>query len=154
MPINLSCARRNARKTDACRRIIGRHFERWGIGMNLPGACRNFDFIEVGVAVRCGVNFRTTAPVLAVSSRMGRHPKPYIRAAFPNALPPRPLYPRQLADLLHRASGVGAQIKGVRSDNQSKPLCRGTSRDLSPKVRPFIDELLTAWRPEPPWDRQ
>jgi len=24
---------------------------------------------------------------------------------------------------------------------------------LSPKVRAFIDELLSAWRPEPPWDR-
>ena len=28
-----------------------------------------------------------------------------------------------------------------------------SSRHLSPKVRSFIDELLTAWRPEPPWDR-
>jgi DNA-binding transcriptional LysR family regulator len=29
-----------------------------------------------------------------------------------------------------------------------------SSRHLSPKVRSFIDELLTAWRPEPPWDRR
>jgi DNA-binding transcriptional LysR family regulator len=28
-----------------------------------------------------------------------------------------------------------------------------SSRHLSPKVRSFIDELLTAWRPEPPRDR-
>jgi DNA-binding transcriptional LysR family regulator len=28
-----------------------------------------------------------------------------------------------------------------------------SSRHLSPKVRSFIDELLTAWRPDPPWDR-
>lgn len=28
-----------------------------------------------------------------------------------------------------------------------------SSRHLSPKVRSFIDELLDAWRPEPPWDR-
>jgi DNA-binding transcriptional LysR family regulator len=28
-----------------------------------------------------------------------------------------------------------------------------SSRHLSPKVRALIDELLTAWRPEPPWDR-
>jgi DNA-binding transcriptional LysR family regulator len=28
-----------------------------------------------------------------------------------------------------------------------------SSRHLSPKVRSFIDELITAWRPEPPWDR-
>ncbi|HTO62901.1 MAG TPA: LysR family transcriptional regulator [Bradyrhizobium sp.] len=28
-----------------------------------------------------------------------------------------------------------------------------SSRHLSPKVRSFIDELLEAWRPEPPWDR-
>jgi DNA-binding transcriptional LysR family regulator len=29
-----------------------------------------------------------------------------------------------------------------------------SSRHLSPKVRSFIDELLEAWRPEPPWDQQ
>jgi DNA-binding transcriptional LysR family regulator len=28
-----------------------------------------------------------------------------------------------------------------------------SSRHLSPKVRSFIDKLLEAWRPEPPWDR-
>ena len=28
-----------------------------------------------------------------------------------------------------------------------------SSRHLSPKVRSFIDELVTAWRPEAPWDR-
>jgi DNA-binding transcriptional LysR family regulator len=28
-----------------------------------------------------------------------------------------------------------------------------SSRHLSPKVRIFIDEVLDAWRPEPPWDR-
>jgi DNA-binding transcriptional LysR family regulator len=29
-----------------------------------------------------------------------------------------------------------------------------SSRHLSPKVRSFIDELLSAWRPVPPWDRE
>jgi hypothetical protein len=61
MPINLSCAGPNARETDACCRIIGRHGERHGIGMNLPAACRNFDFIEVGFAVRCGVGVNAQA---------------------------------------------------------------------------------------------
>jgi DNA-binding transcriptional LysR family regulator len=28
-----------------------------------------------------------------------------------------------------------------------------SSRHLSPKVRSFIDELLDAWRPDPPWDQ-
>jgi hypothetical protein len=56
MPINLSCARWNARETDACRRIILRHFERRSIGVNLPAACRNFDLIEVGFPILCGVN--------------------------------------------------------------------------------------------------
>jgi hypothetical protein len=28
-----------------------------------------------------------------------------------------------------------------------------SSRYLSLKVRCFVEELLTAWRPEPPWDR-
>ena len=28
-----------------------------------------------------------------------------------------------------------------------------SSRHLSPKVRSFIDELVNAWRPAPPWDR-
>jgi DNA-binding transcriptional LysR family regulator len=28
-----------------------------------------------------------------------------------------------------------------------------SSRHLSPKVRSLIDELVNAWRPEPPWDR-
>ncbi len=36
---------------------------------------------------------------------------------FRMRLPPRPLYPRQLPILLHRASGVGTN-NGVRSDNQ------------------------------------
>jgi hypothetical protein len=49
MPIYLSRARRNARETNACRHIIRRHFERRGVGVNLPGACRNFDFIEASI---------------------------------------------------------------------------------------------------------
>jgi len=28
-----------------------------------------------------------------------------------------------------------------------------SSRHMSPKVRSFIDELLDAWRPDPPWDQ-
>jgi hypothetical protein len=47
----MSRARRNARETDACRRIICRHFERRGLGVNLPEACRNFDLIEVRLAI-------------------------------------------------------------------------------------------------------
>ncbi len=51
VPIYLSRARPNARETDACRRIIRRDFERRGVGVNLPGACRNIDFIEVRLAI-------------------------------------------------------------------------------------------------------
>src|SRR6266851_1391098 len=56
MPINLSGARRNSRETDVCRRITRRHIERRGIGMDLPGDCWNFNFIEVGFAVLGGLN--------------------------------------------------------------------------------------------------
>ena len=56
MPIYLSRAGRNACETDARRRIIRRHFEGRDTGMNLPEACRNFDFIEVRFAIRCGLN--------------------------------------------------------------------------------------------------
>jgi hypothetical protein len=47
------------------------------------------------------------------------------RTAFPNALPPRPLYPRQLP-ICCTASGVGAQIKGVHSGparRKTAPCC-------------------------------
>jgi hypothetical protein len=50
----MSSARRNARETDACRRTICRHLERRGLG-ELPRARRNFELIEVQLAVRWSV---------------------------------------------------------------------------------------------------
>jgi hypothetical protein len=45
-----------SRETDARRRLICRHFERRGLELNLPEACRNFDLIEVPLAIRYQVN--------------------------------------------------------------------------------------------------
>jgi DNA-binding transcriptional LysR family regulator len=41
----------------------------------------------------------------------------------------------------------------LSTDGPSVRAVYPSSRHLSPKVRSFIDELLTAWRPVPPWDR-
>src|ERR1700680_1036778 len=53
VPIDLSCAGRNAREADVCRRISCRYFENRGVGMNLQRVCRNVDFIKVRLAIRC-----------------------------------------------------------------------------------------------------
>ena len=47
----------------------------------------------------------------------------------------------RLVPILHEFSAEGPAVRAVYP----------SSRHLSPKVRSFIDELLTAWRPEPPW---
>jgi DNA-binding transcriptional LysR family regulator len=49
----------------------------------------------------------------------------------------------QLLPILNEYSTDGPAVRAVYP----------SSRHLSPKVRSFIDELLTAWRPEPPWDQ-
>ena len=49
----------------------------------------------------------------------------------------------RLVPILNEYSADGPAVRAVYP----------SSRHLSPKVRSFIDELLTAWRPEPPWDR-
>jgi DNA-binding transcriptional LysR family regulator len=49
----------------------------------------------------------------------------------------------QLIPFLNEFSTDGPDVRAVYP----------SSRHLSPKVRSFIDELLTAWRPEPPWDQ-
>jgi DNA-binding transcriptional LysR family regulator len=41
----------------------------------------------------------------------------------------------------------------LSADGPSVRAVYPSSRHLSPKVRSFIDELLAAWRPIPPWDR-
>ena len=51
--------------------------------------------------------------------------------------------PKKSEPILNEFSAEGPAVRAVYP----------SSRHLSPKVRSFIDELLTAWRPEPPWDR-
>ena len=48
----------------------------------------------------------------------------------------------RLVPILEDVDADGAPIRAVYP----------SSRHLSPKVRTFIDALLEAWRPEPPWD--
>ena len=48
----------------------------------------------------------------------------------------------RLVPILGDVDADGAPIRAVYP----------SSRHLSPKVRTFIDALLDAWRPEPPWD--
>jgi len=43
-------------------------------------------------------------------------------------------------------------LDGLCADGPSVRAVYPSSRHLSPKVRAFIDELLSAWRPAPPWD--
>jgi DNA-binding transcriptional LysR family regulator len=49
----------------------------------------------------------------------------------------------QLLPVLNQFNADGPAVRAVYP----------SSRHLSPKVRSFIDALLNAWRPEPPWDR-
>jgi DNA-binding transcriptional LysR family regulator len=53
-----------------------------------------------------------------------------------------------------RSARLQPILSGYSADGPSVRAVYPSGRHLSPKVRSFIDELLTAWRPEPPWDRQ
>ena len=53
-----------------------------------------------------------------------------------------------------RAGRLLPVLNGLPADGPSVRAVYPSSRHLSPKVRSFIDELLTAWRPVPPWDRE
>jgi DNA-binding transcriptional LysR family regulator len=53
-----------------------------------------------------------------------------------------------------RSARLQPILRGYSADGPSVRAVYPSGRHLSPKVRSFIDELLTAWRPEPPWDRQ
>jgi DNA-binding transcriptional LysR family regulator len=52
-----------------------------------------------------------------------------------------------------RAGRLLRVLDDISADGQSVRAVYPSSRHLSPKVRSFIDELLSAWRPEPPWDQ-
>jgi len=52
-----------------------------------------------------------------------------------------------------RAGRLLPVLDCLSTDGPSVRAVYPSSRHLSPKVRSFIDELLTAWRPVPPWDR-
>jgi DNA-binding transcriptional LysR family regulator len=52
-----------------------------------------------------------------------------------------------------RAGRLLPVLDCLSADGPSVRAVYPSSRHLSPKVRSFIDELLGAWRPEPPWDR-
>jgi DNA-binding transcriptional LysR family regulator len=52
-----------------------------------------------------------------------------------------------------RAGRLVPILGSVTMDGPSVRAVYPSSRHLSPKVRSFIDELLNAWRPEPPWDQ-
>jgi len=51
-----------------------------------------------------------------------------------------------------RAGRLVPILKDVDADGAPIRAVYPSSRHLSPKVRTFIDALLDAWRPEPPWD--
>jgi DNA-binding transcriptional LysR family regulator len=52
-----------------------------------------------------------------------------------------------------RAGRLLPVLDGLSGDGPSVRAVYPSSRHLSPKVRSFVDELLGAWRPVPPWDR-
>jgi DNA-binding transcriptional LysR family regulator len=52
-----------------------------------------------------------------------------------------------------RAGRLLRVLDDISADGPSVRAVYPSSRHLSPKVRSFIDELLSAWRPEPPWDQ-
>ena len=52
-----------------------------------------------------------------------------------------------------RAGRLVPILDSFATDGPSVRAVYPSSRHLSPKVRSFIDELLDAWRPTPPWDQ-
>ena len=52
-----------------------------------------------------------------------------------------------------RAGRLVRVLEGFAADGPAVRAVYPSSRHLSPKVRSFINELVNAWRPEPPWDR-
>jgi DNA-binding transcriptional LysR family regulator len=52
-----------------------------------------------------------------------------------------------------RAGRLVRVLDDIAADGPSVRAVYPSSRHLSPKVRSFIDELVDAWRPEPPWDQ-
>ena len=52
-----------------------------------------------------------------------------------------------------RAGRLVRVLEDFAADGPGVRAVYPSSRHLSPKVRSFIDELVNAWRPEPPWDR-
>ena len=52
-----------------------------------------------------------------------------------------------------RAGRLVRVLEDFAADGPAVRAVYPSSRHLSPKVRSFIDELVNAWRPEPPWDR-
>ena len=52
-----------------------------------------------------------------------------------------------------RAGRLVPILGAFATDGPSVRAVYPSSRHLSPKVRSFIDELLNAWRPMPPWDQ-
>jgi DNA-binding transcriptional LysR family regulator len=52
-----------------------------------------------------------------------------------------------------RSARLQPVLDGYSADGPAVRAVYPSGRHLSPKVRSFIDELLTAWRPEPAWDR-
>jgi hypothetical protein len=70
-------------------------------------------------------------------------------SCLPECMPPRVAVPRTAADLLHRASGLGAQINGVRSDNQlvtiPRPEGRGfLAREGKMDSEPLLKAIIAA----------
>src|SRR5882724_4010935 len=59
MPSNLAHARWDAGEADAGRLITGRNLERHGIGVHRPLRRRHFDFVEMRLAIRGGVDAQT-----------------------------------------------------------------------------------------------
>jgi len=51
-----------------------------------------------------------------------------------------------------RAGRLVPVLNAYSTDGPSVRAVYPSSRHLSPKVRSFIDELLSAWKPLPPWD--
>src|ERR1700731_3870249 len=56
MPSNLAHARWDAGEADAGRLITGRNVERHGIGVHRPLRRRQFDFVEMRLAIQGGID--------------------------------------------------------------------------------------------------
>ena len=108
-------------------------------------------FIHGGRPVDWRFNVDGQVRTIAISGRYGATNAEALRDATMAGFGIARLATFLISDDL-RAGRLLPILDGLSVDGPAVRAVYPSSRHLSPKVRSFIDELLGAWRPVPPWD--